>query len=261
MSNRRASQPPVETVVINWKRPRNVTQIVSALRRQSEPTTITLIDCHPDWRYRLPRATLRQADRVYRLHRNLGSFNRYVPVGAYDHEFTFFMDDDMLPGSRCIEHYLDSRPASFGVLGQIGRRLNSDGTYSRRGVERTISLEPVDFLIRGYFVRTRMLDAVHQLRWNLGLEKAAAVEDDMLLAFAMQMEYGLDSYLTPHSDDPQTKQNFKELPSRHALARRPDHFNRRIALLEQAKLAGWRSTHGRGWTGESLDRLVLPRPG
>lgn len=249
--------PAVEAVVINWKRPRNVAKIVDALRRQSVRPTITIVDCHPDWRYRLPRFTLAKADRVYRQHRNLGSFNRYVPVGAYDHEFTYFADDDMLPGSRCIEHFLDTKPAEFGVLGQIGRRLNADGSYSRRGVVRTEQLEPVDFLIRGYFVPTQRLDCVNRLRWQLGLQQEPSVEDDMLLSVAMELIYGLKSFVTPAHNDPESKQNKVELRARHALAKRPDHFDRRVAFLRQAKAAGWSSSHGLGWPAEGQDQVPL----
>lgn len=249
--------PAVEVVVINWKRPRNVARIVHALRNQSVRPTITIVDCHPNWRYHLSKSTLAKADRVYRQHRNLGSFNRYVPLGAYDHEFTYFADDDMLPGSRCIEHFLDTKPHQFGVLGQIGRRLNADGSYSRRGVTRTGSLEQVDFLIRGYFVPTSRLDCVNRLRWQLNLQKEPSVEDDMLLSVSMDLIYGLDSLLSPASDDSESKQNKLELKARHALAKRPDHFDRRVAFIEQAKNAGWQPKHGLGWSSEGQDQVPL----
>lgn len=249
--------PAVEAVVINWKRPRNVAKIVDALRRQSVRPTVTIVDCHQDWRYRLPRLTLAKADRVYRQHRNLGSFNRYVPIGAYDHEFTYFADDDMLPGTRCIEHFLDAKPPEFGVLGQIGRRLNADGSYSRRGVVRTGQLEPADFLIRGYFVPTVRLDCVNRLRWQLGLQQEPSVEDDMLLSVAMQLIHGLGSFVTSADVNLESKQNKVELKARHALAKRPDHFDRRVAFLQQAKAAGWSSNHGLGWPAEGQDQVPL----
>lgn len=180
-----------------------------------------------------------------------------MPIGAYDHEFTYFADDDMLPGSRCIEHFLDSRPSEFGVLGQIGRRLNADGSYSRRGVMRTDQLEQVDFLIRGYFVPTVRLDCVNRLRWQLNLQRAPSVEDDMLLSVAMDMIHGLSSFVSPADADLESQQNRIELKARHALAKRPDHFDRRVAFLELAKDAGWRSTHGLGWSAEGQDRVPL----
>ncbi len=220
---------------------------------------VTIVDCHPDIRYRLSPFALTSADRVYRLNHNFGAYNRYIPLGAYQSEYTYFADDDMVPGRRCIEHFLDVCPSMFGVLGQNGRRLNRDGTYSRRGVERTSELEIVDFLIRGYFVQTRYLEAINRFRWKLGLQGAAAVEDDMLLSFAMQVEYGLYSYLSPHDSDPETKQNVLNLRSPHALVRRPDHFDRRIDLLTMAQKAGWCSVHGKGWTGTNLDRVGKQR--
>src|SRR4030095_10430567 len=129
----------IEAVVINWKRPQNVGQSVAALGSQTEPCTVTVCDCHPSPAFALGEATLTMVDRLYSWSHNLGGYNRFVPIGAYDHRYTLFLDDDMLPGLRCVEHFLRSamQIGNFGVLGQMGRIIQPDGVYRYEHVPRT----------------------------------------------------------------------------------------------------------------------------
>lgn len=66
----------VETVILNWRRPKNILAIVQALRRQAVPTTITLIDCHEEERYALPAEIARKVDRIHRQSPYCGALNR-----------------------------------------------------------------------------------------------------------------------------------------------------------------------------------------
>jgi hypothetical protein len=248
-------QPPVEVVLINWKRPENVGRIVAALAAQSVPCTITLCDCHPSEEFALPAETLARVDRRYRWAHNLGAYSRYVPCAGYDHEFTYLPDDDMLPGARCLEHFLDHAPARpFGVLGQLGRRLKADGVYRTANVERTRALEEVDLVVRAYFVRTRHLAHLPAMRWDLGLQGATDAEDDILLAAAMQLRAGLGSFVTPKSADPETSVQLEKLPSPHALAGREDHLRRRTDLLRRVAHMGWQPYAER--SGSALTRKI-----
>ncbi len=234
-------KPPVEAVLINWKRPENVVAIVDALARQSVPCTITLCDCHPEPRFALPPEALRNVDRVYRLTHNLGAYSRYVPCAGYDHEYTYLADDDMVPGERCLEHFLDhARWGKFGVLGQNGRRMRPDGVYRTARVKRTRAYEEVDLVVRAYFAQTRNLSRIAEMRWDLGLQGQEHVEDDILLAVAMQLKAGLGCYLTPRSSDPETSIVRESLPSPFALSKRDDHRARRTDLFRRAGLMGWR---------------------
>ncbi len=233
-------KPPVEVVLINWKRPDNVSAIVDALILQTVPCTITVCDCHPSREFALAPVTLSKIDRVYRWTHNLGAYSRYVPCAGYDHEYTYLPDDDMLPGSRCLEHFLDhARWGRFGVLGQNGRRLKPDGVYRTAKVRRTRKYEEVDLVVRAYFVQTRNLPLIATTRWDFGLQGATDAEDDILLAVAMQLKAGLGCYLTPHSSDEETSVVKTPLPSPHALSQRRDHLARRTDLLRRAQAMGW----------------------
>ncbi|ADP84974.1 glycosyltransferase family 2 protein [Pseudofrankia inefficax] len=233
----------VEAVVINWKRPGNVERIVDALQAQSVPCTVTVCDTHIDDQYTLSQATLSSADRVYRWGHNTGPYSRFVPLAAYDHEYTFFVDDDMLPGTRCVEHFVNTAESlpGFGSIGQMGRIVPPDGVYTARNVGRLPKAREIDILVRGFFVRTRNLHHIAQLRWLMNYMAEQVPEDDMLLCVAMRLCAGLRNYLTPNDPDPETLMNRSELPDPHALHRRPDHIQRRIDFMLAARAIGWLS--------------------
>jgi hypothetical protein len=239
-------QPLIEAVIINWKRPENVALIVEALRNQTVPCTITICDCHLSPEFSLDDKTRSMADRIYRWEHNLGAFSRYVPLGGYDHLFTYLADDDLLPGPKCLEHFLKhSNLTDFGVLGQRGRRIGEDGTYNTERVKRSRKLEEVDIIIQGYFVQTKNLHVVPRLRWEMGMQAQTDTEDDFIICVAMQLYGNLNCYLTPKDSDKETRMNYCELPSPHALAKRSDHKDRRTAFAQEAAKYGWRTLHER----------------
>lgn len=235
----------VEAVVINWKRPRNVAAIVSALRRQTAPCTITVCDCHDSPEFQLPPDALPAIDRVYRWKHNLGAFSRYVPIGGYDHKYTLFIDDDMLPGERCVEHFLAwaEQLREFGALGQLGRILDPDGTYRMGDIARGPGFTEVDIIVRALLVRTGCLVHVPQIR-NL-LDEFGDPEDDILLSVGLAMYAGLSCYLTPYDPDPETLVNVYELDSPHSRSTRPHHLAARSRLLHSAMNLGWQPIRSR----------------
>lgn len=235
----------VEAVVINWRRPDNVTEVVRALKAQTLPCTVTVCDCHDTPEFRLQAAAMPYIDRLYRWRHNLGSFNRWVPLGAYDHRYTFFVDDDMVPGIRCVEHFWSKAEElrTFGALGQIGRIVAANGDYRAQKVPRGPGFTEVDLLVRAFFVPTHCLTYVPQMRALLGLSHDP--EDDILLAVALSTQAGLASYLTPTDPDPETLVNRRELPAPHARAARSDHERARSRLLSDAIDLGWRPVRGR----------------
>lgn len=239
----------VEAVVINWKRPRNVDRIVSALRDQSVPCTITVCDCHPDPAFALYPETIASIDRRYTWAHNTGAFSRFVPSGAFDHRFTFFIDDDMLPGQQCIEHFLLAAEISppFGALGQLGRVLTDDDVYRPVNVPRTTkTFSEVDVLIRSYFVKTELLHHIFALRWRMHyFDDDPHPEDDLLLCTAIQINAKRSCYLTPSCENPEMLVNKVELSNEYALFRRPDHLLRRTNFLRRAMGFGWLPLHRR----------------
>lgn len=251
----------VEAVIINWKRPHNVAQIVQALRKQSVPCTITVCDCHDSPEFALSAKTLSGVDRVYSWTNNLGSFSRFVPIGAYDHEYTFFIDDDMLPGVRCIEHFLAWAEylRAFGALGQLGRLLGADGAYRSKGVARSLDFTEVDILIRSYFIKTSYLTLVPQVRALL--KEFNDPEEDILLSVGLALHTGLPCYLTPVDPDPEARVNLRELDTSHARAHRPHHFQTRSRLIKNAMGLGWKPVKSRPGAEPAHDQGGLDQTG
>lgn len=116
----------VEVSIINWRRPVNVARILRAFKHQSVPCKIALCDVHDGDDCALDSESLALAD----TRSNFGGFNRYVPALGYKEEYTYFHDDDMLPGTRCIECFLDHARGDFGVLCQDGRIMSAEGLSS-----------------------------------------------------------------------------------------------------------------------------------
>jgi hypothetical protein len=235
----------VEAVVINWKRPDNVATIVQALKRQTMPCTVTVCDCHDSEEFSLPTRALPYIDRIYRWQHNFGSYNRFVPMGAYDHKYTFFIDDDLLPGTRCVEHFWQQAEqlSAFGALGQVGRIVAADGEYWPQDIPRGPGFTEVDLLVRALFVPTECLIYMPQIRAMLG--ESGDPEDDILLAVGLAMQAGLGCYLTPFDPDPETLVNRHELASPHARYARPAHRPNRSRLLRSAVGLGWQPIRAR----------------
>jgi hypothetical protein len=239
----------VEVVVINWKRPDNVADIVQALKRQSMPCTVTVCDCHEGAGFGLPDRALPYIDRLYRWRHNLGAYSRYVPLGAYDHKYTFFLDDDLLPGTRCVEHFWQQaeRLGTFGALGQLGRIVAADGGYRTQDIPRGPGFTEVDVLVRAFFVATESLVHIPPVRAMLG--ESSDPEDDLLLAVGLAMQAGLACYLTPADPDRETLVNQRELASSYARYARPAHLPTRSRLLHNAVGLGWKPILARPRTG------------
>jgi hypothetical protein len=248
----------VEVVVINWKRPGNVERIVAALKAQTEDCTVTVCDCHPSTEFALTDVTLASVDRLYRWRHNCGAYSRYVPAGGYDHAYTFFLDDDMLPGLRCVEHFVrNARDVeSFGVLGQLGRILPQDGVYRYGEVPRGRALVETDLVVRGYFVRTSNLWCVAKLRWMMSYFDEPLPEDDLLLCVSLQICAGLGCYLTPHDPDVETLMNKEELSREHALSMRAEHLDKRRDFLRRAVAYGWAPLRTRS-NGREVASMIL----
>jgi hypothetical protein len=251
----------VEAVVINWKRPDNVAAIVQALKRQTMPCTVTVCDCHDSDEFSLPSRALPYIDRIYRWRHNLGSYSRYVPLGAYDHKYTFFLDDDLLPGTRCVEHFWQhaEQLCVFGALGQLGRIVAADGEYRPRDIPRGPDCTEVDLLVRAFFVPTECLSYLPQTRAMLG--ESGDPEDDIVLAVGLAMQAGRGCYLTPADPDPETLVNKHELASPHARNARPAHLPNRSRLLRSAVGLGWQPIRARQQQTLGADQRDAPARG
>lgn len=194
----------VEAVVVNWKRPENIPVILEALRPQCE--LLTVINAGEPCDTRL-------ADLTVTLSKNFGGINRYS-LTSHNCDYTYFHDDDMLPGSRLIEHFLEYSDKAY-VLGQIGRIVGE--RYNFNDVPRTNDVVDVDLVVRGYFVNTKLLPEIFRLRQTF---KNPIREDDMMLAWAAR-RLKQRICITPANNDVETFINKVELPNQFATSSDP----------------------------------------
>ena len=240
----------VDAVVVHHRRPRNVVRIVEALREQSLPVTVTVVDAG-GLAGPLPADAARAADRVVTLSRNEGPFNRYAALPLLDAPLAWFHDDDLLPGPRAAEGLVaqaaaldaDGAGPGWSVLGHHGRRLRADGSYRADpsdAVRRGEVPQVVDVVVHSYLARTAELHHLDLLRRELGL-RLPLREDDLLLCCALQRATGRPAVVAARDGwGVDSAVDAVVLPADGALSADAGHLASRDAFLARARAAGWR---------------------
>jgi hypothetical protein len=231
----------VEAVVINYLRPDNVSAIVSALRAQNTPIDITIIDASLE-RRSVPVRARDLADRVVRVEKNHGGYNRYVYSILFEKPFTFFIDDDIVPGPRCVATFLHHavRHPDYGVLGQFGRFIE-DGQYNFKYHRAKRNMREVDFVVESYFVRREVL--AHHFSWKKKLGLSEVREDDLLICSAAR-DAGYKVGVIPVGGR-EERMDLMRLPQPFALNRDPNHQAYRTKFIQLLMQHGWTSVTSR----------------
>lgn len=237
-------RPEVEAILINYRRPENVVRQIAALRAQTVACMITLCDVHPTPECALPESAVAAVDRHYRWEHNLGCFNRFVPALASAGPWVWYLDDDVVPGRRCLEFLLaTARSRGCGAVGEFGRRFLF-GEYRASDVARGPEPRRVDALVRSWLTPADYLAHVAATRWrHPELIYDGMGESDLLFALALR-EAGLPLWIVPANDDPETGLCAETLPEPFALSSRPDHASRRQAIVTRH----FHRTYGTRWT-------------
>lgn len=235
------SQPLVEIVIVHWRRPGNLKQLLPLARRQTVPIKLTLIDTHLEDQYALPSDLLDQCDLVFRWTYNFGGWNRYVPVGGLTCKYTLMIDDDVLFDEKIAEHFLEAaaRMPDFGMLGLKGR-LWPGGYYVNKDVERSPkAFIPVDCLIRAYFVPTYLLGyAIVDFEHYAHLPFIGH-HDDIIACAAITRLTGKRSFLTPTTLRTETETQWEVMPQNDAQFQRPGAHQERVVVAELAAKLGY----------------------
>lgn len=218
--------PRVQIVVVNWRRPSNLPEIIAAFRNQTVPCWLTICEVGGS-SHGLPKDVLASADSCFSWDINHGGFNRFIPAFAYRSEFCWFHDDDMIPGPRLVEFLLAWSHLPFSVLGQTGRRVAGQ---EYKVIEPSRIPEEVDFVCRGYFVRTARLHHILSFTNAIGLARDFVLEEDILMAAAIRAHTGERAWITPRPP-PGAEMNARELPAPYACEDMPDHYVRRVAFF------------------------------
>jgi len=237
----------VLSVVQNWRRPANVARIVEAIRSQSVPSRLAIVDCAFGTEYTLPPDVLRQADDVFIIGpNNLSPCCRFIPSTMIPEvPLTMFWLDDFLPGPQCLESFLRHREllenGEASTLGQDGRIFADDSSI----VRRRMHVEPdcvraADVIVSSELCLTRNVSRAIRFRDDMvneyGAENLSLFEDDLWLCLGIRRSLKCRSAVFPTLDVLESCR-WQRLPAPHALASRPDHDARRADLVR--KILKW----------------------
>lgn len=185
----------VEVVAAHFKRPANMPKILAALREQTVPVTCTLTDAGDGETD--PGDVCDRWDRVFAM-APMGAWERLAIAGAYSHEYTLFLDDDVLPSPTFVETLLKAAEAlngRFSVLGFHGRRYAFDAIQF---IDLPATTEFVQWLARVYFFKTIDLHWALAERLRCGFEITAKASNfDAIMCYGITRHTGQPCYAVP----------------------------------------------------------------
>ena len=235
----------VLSVIQNWRRPGNVARIVDAIRSQSIPSRLAIVDCAIGVEYALPPDVLAKADYVFRVDRaNLGPCCRFIPsLMIPDIPFTMFWLDDFLPGPECLASFMRWKSSlskcEAATIGQDGRLFASDGTIIRRRMfAKPGEFELSDVIVSSELCRTEHVAHAITFRNDMvaeyGAQEISLFEDDLYLCLGVRrwLRGVKSAVFTPANAE--ESHRAERLPDNDGLASRPDHDARRADFVRKA---------------------------
>lgn len=154
------SEPTVTALILNFRRPANVQQIIEALREQSVPVRIALWHNGAD-------DDIPGADWVIRSDWNAGCLARWHVGALVGSDYVFTIDDDLTPKSAKLIETCIARSMREGdrrILGYTGRILASGPRYYNHGKSVGLSRDEDRYvdIVKGrfMFVPSRLLARV-----------------------------------------------------------------------------------------------------
>lgn len=257
MKRESGGMPEVLGVILNWRRPANVRRVLRAMREQSVPLFIALVECAPGTEHAAGPEAESLADIVFTVNKNTGPTARFIPPLALPgFKYTYFGVDDHLPGRRHLEWMLKTAADlndNFATIGQDGRRVDGTEIIRRRARLHETEPKPVDFITSSELMLSRWVPSVIRFRDEIlsaGRERGeqlSSFEDDLFLCFGTQValkarwQIEAPCYLTPKPPSDEEWWAKERLPAPHALCGRPDHDSVRRKVIEAAIDEGWYS--------------------
>lgn len=119
----------IAAVLLNWKRPDNLRQVIAALREQTVPIEIVL------W-HNGSSDEIEGADWVIRSDRNAGCLARWHVAALTGADYVFCLDDDLIPARADIIEQCAQRSRQEGdnrIIGRSGRTIGPAPRYYRMG--------------------------------------------------------------------------------------------------------------------------------
>jgi hypothetical protein len=248
-----------QAIITNWRRLNNVDLILERLYAQTVPFAKIIVVDNADGKNRYTHLGLEDMGHdkpdIWRFPDNgYGPPCRFAPALVnWRYKYTFFIDDDILPGPEAHAHLLEAAELlhdDFATIGEVGRvyALNQPNyVYVRKDVLRLPErCTRVDLTCRAHFVRTANIKHAITMRDHLLAKFGAPQEgpddwtrhDDILLCHGIQLYTDSCSYIT-HKGSDDTLIRAEDLPEPEAMWHRPGHVASRQDLINLTRQLGW----------------------
>tara|TARA_R110002074_G_scaffold292651_1_gene464347 strand:- start:183 stop:824 length:642 start_codon:yes stop_codon:yes gene_type:complete len=207
-------------IILNYKRPENVKQIVLSL--QPIFPKITIINNNPE--HKLPYWG-GDID-VINNERNYYCMERWVRCFEYEEPYKLIIDDDILPSPTLIKNMLKSKLPITGIYGKRG--VSTSNNYNE--LEDVWSTGEVDFIVGSVIlVKQSILNEIH-----IDLEKTGYPErgDDIIISYLLKHRLGIPLKLSSG--------RFMFLPEGDVgLNKNNEHFIKRWNVIQKFQNIGW----------------------
>lgn len=133
----------ITAVLLSWQRPSNMPKIIGALKAQSIPVEIWMVNNNGFNDF--------GADKLFAIPWNAGEWARYVAAGRVETDYVMFQDDDfMLGDSQFLEDAIriHAEKCPEYILGVAGRGLQQQPPYYSPDI---INRDGYAHILKGHF--------------------------------------------------------------------------------------------------------------
>ena len=207
-------------ILLNYKRPENVRQIILSLWNMFP--RITVINNNPD--RQLPYWG-GDVD-VINNERNFFCMERWVRCFEYPEEYKLIIDDDILPSPKLVKNMITSKLPITGIYGKRG--VSTANAYNE--LEDVWSDGEVDFLVGSIIlVKQSLLNEIEQDLQKIGYPERG---DDIIVSYLIKRKIQAPLKLT--------QGRFMFLPEGDVgLNKNSEHFSMRWNTVQKFKNIGW----------------------
>jgi len=222
--------PTVRVIVLNYKRPDNILQIVKAFEGFYP---ITIINNNPDDNIRLPPIDLKSGKNykpidILNNKTNLKCMDRWVKCFNYNEDFKLVLDDDLLPSKSLIDKMLKLNQPIVGVYGKS--QVSTANSYLELNDHWCIDAD-VDFLVGSVIlVKQSALNLIKEKIVKIGYPKRG---DDIYISYWLKKALRLEKLKIVSG-------KILNLPEGTVgLNKNPEHFLMRWKVVEKFKNLTW----------------------
>ena len=222
--------PTVRVIVLNYKRPENVLQIVKAFEGFFP---ITIINNNPNESIRLPGIDPK-SDKNYKTieiinnNDNLYCMDRWLRCYQFCEEYKLILDDDILPHINLVTEMLSRKEPIVGIYGKSN--VCNSSSYEELSDHWCVNAN-VDFLVgSAILVKQDILNLIRDDLFKVGHPKRG---DDIIVSYLIKKQLKMPFLKTIEG-------KVLSLPEGSVgLNKDPEHFSMRWNVVEKFKNLTW----------------------